>query len=168
MRLCHYGFQKIHSLLTYAYIRPFFVIFIFPYSLLIICNQIWNIFNISGLWKSVTSKLYVNPRSHSGQLNSIILKISVIWFEKNVRSWNFITLLLLITPESKLEQGALKVFLSVYCWKNAQSLCYVHPNYIKQQLLSNGLAGPHIQIAKGNVSLPVHLRKCCNETKLNF
>jgi len=39
---------------------------------------------------------------------------------------------------------------------------------ITQQLLSIDLAGPHIQIAMGNVGLPVHLRKFCNETKLNL
>jgi len=40
---------------------------------------------------------------------------------------------------------------------------YAHPNYTTK-LLSIDLAGPHIQIAMGNVSLPVHLRKFCNET----
>jgi len=39
---------------------------------------------------------------------------------------------------------------------------------IAQQLLLIDLAGPHIQITMGNVSLPVHLRKFCNETKLNL
>jgi len=39
---------------------------------------------------------------------------------------------------------------------------------ITQQLLSIDLAGPHIQIAMENVGLPVHLRKFCNETKLNL
>ena len=38
---------------------------------------------------------------------------------------------------------------------------------ITQQLLSIDLAGPHIQIAMGNVSLPVDLRKFWNETKPN-
>jgi len=37
---------------------------------------------------------------------------------------------------------------------------------ITQQLMSIDLARPHIQIAMGNVSLPVHLRTFCNETKL--
>ena len=37
---------------------------------------------------------------------------------------------------------------------------------ITQQLLSIDLVGPHIQFAMGNVSLPIHLRKFCNETKL--
>jgi len=65
MRLCHYGFQKIHNLLTLLCIYlNIFVIFTFPYSLLIICNLIWNNFNISGLWKSVTSKSCVIPGSH--------------------------------------------------------------------------------------------------------
>jgi len=36
------------------------------------------------------------------------------------------------------------------------------------QLLSIDLAGPHIQIIMRNVSLSVHLRKFCNETKLNL
>jgi len=39
---------------------------------------------------------------------------------------------------------------------------------MSQQPLSIYLAGTYIQIAMGNVSLPVHLRECRNETKLNL
>ena len=47
--------------------------------------------------------------------------LSVTWFEENAWKWNFITLLLLITPESKLEHGGVGSFLKCI---------YVHKAYI--------------------------------------
>jgi len=50
-------------------------------------------------------KIARDPRNlcHLSKLNSIILKnLSVTWFDEK---WNFITLLLLITPEFNLEYG---------------------------------------------------------------
>jgi len=76
--LCHYRFLKIHCTWTLVCISSTnFVIFTFPYPLLVIYNQILDIFDNSGLWRNVTTKSYVTPGSHCSQLTLIILKLSV-------------------------------------------------------------------------------------------
>jgi len=65
-------------------------------------------------------------------------------------------------PNMSLTQRILYIIF----WTNAQTNSMLIQ--ITQQLLSIDLAGSHIQIAMGNISLPVHLRKFCNETKLNL
>ena len=57
-------------------------------------------------------KIVRDPRK---SLKSIKLNnfknLSVTWFKENAWKWNFITLLLLITPESKVEHGGVGSFL---------------------------------------------------------
>ena len=54
----------------------------------------------------------------------------------------------------------------LYILNKRSNKVYAHPNYTTTVVVD--LAGPYIQFAMGNVGLPVHLRKFCNETKLNL
>ena len=62
-------------------------------------------------------------------------------------------------PNMSLTQHIFYIF-----WTNDQTKSMLIQ--ITQQLLLIDFGGPHIQIAMGNLSLPVHLRKFCKETKL--
>jgi len=57
-------------------------------------------------------KIERDPRkSHKKMKFHSSKNLYVTWFDKNARSWIFITLLLLITPEFKLEHGDVGSFL---------------------------------------------------------
>jgi len=88
MRLCHYDFQKIHSLLTLLCIHStIFVIFTFCYSLQGINHLQINLeyFLYKRIMEERNVKIVRDPRK---SLKSIKLKnsknLSVTWFEENV------------------------------------------------------------------------------------
>jgi len=63
--------------------------------------------------------------------------LSVTWCKENAWKWNFITLLLLITPESKLEHGGVGSFL-----KCSTCVCLVdtsetHVSILNDQIKKN-------------------------------
>ena len=73
MRLCHYGFQKKHSLLTLLCIySTIFVIFTFPFFII-------NHLQLHFVWimEERNVKILPTPGSHLSKLNFKILKISL-------------------------------------------------------------------------------------------